>query len=84
MTGIEKEKIELECPGCKRPMESTYYDVINRREVKCFRCGSSLKIQSMHSSRLSQAIRNLEKAQGEIQKELAEAISKAEQNIKRK
>ena len=84
MTDIEKQRIELECPGCKREIEISYYNLINRREARCMRCSSSLKIQSMNASRLSQALRYFERAQSDVQKELEEAIEKAELNIKRR
>jgi endogenous inhibitor of DNA gyrase (YacG/DUF329 family) len=84
MFAIEKEKLELPCPGCQKPIQTTYHDFLNRMDVRCTRCSSSLKIQSMSASRLSQAFGNLERVQKEVKKEIDEAVAKAELNIKRK
>ena len=72
MTDLEKEKKELPCPKCKKPIKTTLYDLCNKKEAKCTSCGSMLKFNSSAASNLHSAISNLETAQ----KKFGEAFQK--------
>lgn len=79
---LEKEKTSLPCPKCKRPIEITYYEMINRREAKCHRCGSIYKFTSRSTSELKRSIRTLEKAQEDFTDSFQEMISSADITLK--
>jgi len=84
MGTMDREKVQMECPGCKRPLEAIYYDIFSRREVKCNRCGSSLKFDFSSASQVHSAITDLERAQEKLEKAIQEAIHRAELTIKKR
>ena len=63
MSDIEKEKKELPCPKCKRPIKTTLYEICSRKEVKCASCGSMYKFDSSAASNMKSSIANMENAQ---------------------
>lgn len=63
MSDIEKEKKELPCPKCKRPIKTTLYDICSRKEVKCTSCSSMYKFDSSAASNMKSSIANMENAQ---------------------
>ena len=66
MPAYDKETVALECPGCKREMEATYYDVYSRREAKCRR---ALEEKERAEKKLEEAINNIcDKADIQIKK----------------
>ena len=79
---LEKQKTKLPCPKCKKDIEITYYEMINRREAKCRRCGSKLNVDFSSSSRFKAKLRNLEKAQEDFDKAFNEMISTADITLK--
>jgi hypothetical protein len=83
MSQIEKQSVELSCPGCQREIETTYYDICSRREAKCRRCGSMLKFNSSAVSYLRSALGDLGRAQEKVSKYLEKAIETAETISKR-
>jgi uncharacterized Zn finger protein len=72
MNDIEKEKKELPCPKCKRPIKTTLHDISSKKEVKCTSCGSMYKFDSSAASNLKSSIANMENAQ----KKFADAFHK--------
>jgi transcription initiation factor IIE alpha subunit len=83
MSAIEKQTVELTCPGCQREMEPTYYDICSRREAKCRRCGSMLKFNSSAVSYLRSALNDLVRAQEKVGKYLEKAVETADAISKR-
>lgn len=82
MFGIEREKKELPCPKCKRPIITTLYDMCSRKEAKCYSCGSMYKFDSSAASNLRSSISNLEKAQERFTEAFQKLISTADMVIK--
>ena len=78
---IEKQKISLPCPkGCSRSIDLTYYEICNRREAKCSRCGSKYKFGSSEVSNLKSAIRDVQRKTDEITKR-AKQVEKLSKEI---
>ena len=84
MASYDKEKLDLDCPGCKRPISATYYDAYNKGEAKCQRCGSGLKFDSARRSQFRSALQNLEQAQKKVAEAMAHLMAKAEVITKEK
>lgn len=83
MPAYDKETVTLECPGCKREMEVTFYDVYSRREAKCRRCGSSYKFDSSAASNLQRALQERERAEKKLEEAMGHMYDKADIQIKR-
>ena len=79
----DKETVELECPGCKRTFEATYYDIYGRREAKCRRCSSSYKFDSSAAHNVQNALQDLERAEDKLKKSMQELYKKADVVIKK-
>lgn len=60
---LEKEKKELPCPKCKKPIKTTLYDICTRRVAKCISCGSMYKFDGGAAANMRTAITNFENAQ---------------------
>lgn len=81
MSNLEREKKELPCPKCKRPIKTTLYDMFNKKEAKCS-CGSMYKFDSSAASNLRSAISNLEKAEEKFTEAMQKIMSTADIVIK--
>ncbi|MCB9057815.1 MAG: hypothetical protein H6627_04570 [Calditrichae bacterium] len=84
MASFDKETMDFPCPGCKKEIEATYYDIYSRREAKCKRCGSSYKFSSSTASNLKSALTNLESAQKKLSDSMSKLLKDAELVIKKK
>ena len=84
MASYDKETLDLDCPGCKRPLNATYYDAYSKGEAKCQRCGSGYTFDSGRKSQFRSALQNLEQAQKKVSEALQHLVEKAEITIKKK
>ena len=93
MSGLEREKTEIPCPGGGREIITTYGEVARKSSLKSSK-GHEYKFKSSDQSKLRRAMDNLERLQKDFerkmeraQKEFAEAyqnvISNADLIIKR-
>lgn len=83
MPAYDKETVTLECPGCKREMEATYYDVYSKREAKCRRCGSSYKFDSSGAVNVKRALEEKERAEKKLEEAINNICDKADIQIKK-
>lgn len=82
MSQIEKQPADLICPGCKKELSSTYYEIINRRELKCKKCGTLLKFNSSAIAGLRIALHDLDLAQDKVSKCLDKIAESAQVILK--
>jgi len=78
MSNLEKEIKELSCPGCKKTIRVSYYDIFTHKEAKCTHCKSSYKFGSSEASNLHLSIRNMENAKEKLDESFEKIINKAE------
>ena len=83
MSQIEKQAADLLCLNCKKEISSTYYEILNRRELKCKKCGTLLKFNSNTVSSFRMAVHDLEYAQIKVSKSLDKIFESAEVILKR-
>lgn len=85
MLRLDKEIVQLEedCPGCKRPLVATYFDIYSRREVKCRKCGSAVRFDSSAAHNVQHALQELERSEDKLDKAMKEIFKKAEVTIKK-
>ena len=81
---LKKEEKERPCPSCKKKIEISLYEMINKREAKCHHCSSKYKFKSSDVSALHARLKDLEKAQENTAKALGKVFSNADIEIKRK
>jgi hypothetical protein len=98
MASLESQKIPLKCPGCKKSLDPTVSDVLNRQKAECSSCKSGFVFKSSELNELRNAIsestqaqRVLEDAQKRhsaaetrFKRALDSAVQKATQEIKGK
>lgn len=78
MSKHDKVTVEMDCPGCKKTFEVTYYDIYGKREAKCKRCGSSYKFDSSSARNVQNALKELEHSNDKLEKAMQEILKKAE------
>lgn len=83
MLSIEKQKTTVPCPGCKKDIEVTYYEMYMRKEAKCRRCSSSYKFGSNEVSNLRLRMRELDKAQDKLADAVKLMVDKATATVKK-
>ncbi len=81
MSSVENDIQNLECPGCKKPIKVSYYEIISRKEAKCTRCNSLYKFNSTELSNLRSSIKNVETANKKLEELFYKIVSKAEKKI---
>ena len=85
MNQLEKEKIEIPCPGGGRPIKTTYYDLARRSSLKSSK--GEYKFKYSDQSKLKRAMDKIERLQKDFerdmekaQKEFGEAVENVIQN----
>ena len=72
MNDLEREKVEIPCPGGGRPIQTTYGELIRRSSLKSLK-GHEYKFKSMDQQKLRRSIDNIERLQNDFERDLKKA-----------
>ena len=83
MSGLEREKTEIPCPGGGRAIKTTYGEVARKSSLRSSK-GHEYKFKSSDQSKLRRAMDNLERLQKDFERKMERAqkeFAEAYQNV---